>query len=129
MTFARSLSAWMLLAALAVGGVLVPSVHDTHHGLERAEALAALATHAASGDHHHHEAGAHDHGPEAQPVCPTAAHLALDCAVCHGVTAPAREAGGAVEVPQDRFGFVVLGHGPPASAVSPSAPPRGPPLV
>lgn len=129
MTVARTLSAWTLLAALAVGGVVVPSVHDAHHGLERSEALAALAAHAASGDHHHHAAGADDHGPEAQPVCPTAAHLALDCAVCLGVTALATQPETGVESVADRFGFAVLGHGPPASAVSPSAPPRGPPPV
>lgn len=118
----------MLLAALAVGGVLAPSAHDAHHGLERSEALAGLADHAAGGGHHHHVDGAETHGPEAQRACPTAAHLALDCAVCHGLTAPADRAE-AAEAPRHRIGFVALGHGPPAGAVFPSASPRGPPLV
>lgn len=118
----------MLFAVFAAGGVLAPSVHEAHHGLERAEALAAAAAHAASG-HHHHTAGNDAHGPEAQPTCPEAPHLALDCAVCPGLTSALAYAAEAAPAPNNRLGRAALAHAPPASQPALAASVRGPPQV
>lgn len=123
----RSAGAVLLLAAFAVGGVLVPAAHEAAHGWERLEARAALAGHADDG-HHHDEVG-HTHGPEVQAPCPTPVALHLDCATCVGLSVSTAQAEAPALTPRERRGVVTLGHAPPASASVDSVPIRGPPLV
>ena len=71
----RPLLASALLAALAMGGVVLPVAHDAAHVAERVDVKEAHS------DHHHHELE-DDHGAEAQPYCPDAAEVELVCALC-----------------------------------------------
>ena len=77
MTALRPALASVLLAVLAVGGVVLPAVHHAAHGLEVAEARDAHAA-----DHGHGTDG----GPSAEAPCPPAPSD-VDCAVCVGLTA------------------------------------------
>lgn len=86
----RSALASVLLAVLAVGGVVLPTVHRAEHGLEVAE---AQADHAAS---HHGDAGhgvsdgdsAGVDGPAIKTPCPPTPND-VDCAVCAGLSVAA----------------------------------------
>ena len=83
MTALRPALASVLLAVLAVGGVVLPTVHRAEHGLEVADARAA---HAAA---HHGDAahGTADPGDsQAEAPCPPAPND-VDCAVCAGLSA------------------------------------------
>lgn len=71
----RPVFASVLLAALAMGGVVLPVLHDAAHVAERVEVEQAHS------DHHHHQVE-DDHGAEAQPYCPEAASIELVCALC-----------------------------------------------
>lgn len=103
MTALRPALASVLLAVLAVGGVVLPSVHHAAHGLEVADARAAHAVHhgdAIHGDAVH--AGIAQGEPQrgetlAEAPCPPAPND-LDCAVCIGLSAAADLA-----VPPDPF--------------------------
>lgn len=71
MTEIRPLLASVLLAVLAVGGVVLPAVHRATHGLETA---AERSEHVST---FHEDAGA----DEVQTPCPPPPHD-VDCAVC-----------------------------------------------
>ena len=73
----RSVAAFVLLAAFAVGGFGAPVLHEIAHAGEAAEALA----HRADADHHHHTA-LDDHGAEALPPCAEALDADLTCVLC-----------------------------------------------
>ena len=78
----RSVLASVLLAVLAVGGVVLPSVHRAAHGLEIAEARAA---HIAA---YHSDAafGGDQTGvSHAEVPCPPGLND-VDCAICVGVS-------------------------------------------
>ena len=77
----RRVLASLLLAVLAVGGVVLPSVHRAAHAMElQAERDAHQDT--------HHDGDAHaapEAGPLATAPCPPVPHD-VDCAVCAGVS-------------------------------------------
>lgn len=75
----RPVFASALLIALAMGGVVLPVLHDAAHAAERVEVTQSHS------DHHHHQLE-DAHGIEVQPDCPDAAELDLVCALC--VTPP-----------------------------------------
>ncbi len=78
----RSLLASVLLAVLAVGGVVLPSVHRAAHGLEIAEVRAA---HVAA---YHSDAALGAGQSDASHVelpCPPGLND-VDCAICAGVS-------------------------------------------
>lgn len=78
MLYVRSVCAWTLLAAFAVGGMAAPAVHRVVHGLERE---AAFAAHAVDG---HHGGG---HGAHVHESCATSAAADAGCALCHAASA------------------------------------------
>lgn len=85
----RSVLASVLLAVLAVGGVVLPAVHRAAHGVEVADARAAHAA--------HHSDAAPD-GPLVEAPCPPAPND-VDCAVCLGISVAAE--GGAAAPPPE----------------------------
>ena len=91
MSALRSVLASALLAVLAMGGVVLPSVHHAAHGLEVAETRDA---HVAA---HHDDAADADRAgaPSADAPCPPAPND-VDCAVCVGLSSAADPAVAAV---------------------------------
>lgn len=92
----RSALASVLLAVLAVGGVVLPSVHQAAHGLEIADARANHDAH--HGDVAH--GGATQGEPLAEAPCPPAPND-VDCAVCAGLSAAADLAVAPDPLPED----------------------------
>ncbi|GAB5535423.1 MAG: hypothetical protein Rubg2KO_16720 [Rubricoccaceae bacterium] len=117
----RPVFASVLVAALAMGGVVLPVLHDAAHALERTEVELAHS------DHHHHQLE-DTHDAEAQPYCPDAAEVELVCAVCstqiaamlassmRGQEVPAHQLGASDgEVRADADGITHTARGPPTA--------------
>ena len=95
----RSVLASVLLAVLAVGGVVLPAAHRAAHGLEVAQAQADHA------DHHRDAAprAATPDAPQAQAPCPPAPND-VDCAICTGLSAAAALTVDAAPTPEATLG-------------------------
>ncbi|NNF58967.1 MAG: hypothetical protein HKN04_12095 [Rhodothermaceae bacterium] len=78
----RLYSAPLLLAVLAAGGVLAPSVHRVDHAQETTR---YRADHVAAATHHHHAVG-DAHGTEVVAPCPEPMAIDWTCVLCHGVS-------------------------------------------
>ena len=120
----RPLSALLLLAAFAVGGLAAPFAHEVGHAGEAQDALA----HRSDADHHHHDA-LDDHGLEVLPPCPDAFDADLACVLCAAPSAVVAhcENGLAVQQPIATNGRHVPGAS--ASPLHAALGPRGPPAL
>ena len=129
MTAFRSALASVLLAVLAVGGVVLPSAHRAAHGLEIASARAAHVAHhelVAHGDAAHE--GTDPEGPLADAPCPPPPND-VDCAICIGLSAAADLAAAPAPLPEDDAGthaaYADWLHMDAAAGAGARAPPLG----